>query len=384
MKQQKLIGCSGGNVESGSVDEFGILTLLLTDGSEVLIDLSTLLDDNDTVSILTSLNTGNEIASHNDGNGNITPINETITSLSILGDTLTYSDEQGNNTNIDLSLYLDDTNLAYLINGTVDVNGIATFNRDDATSFTVDFSNLLNTNDIDYISNVQLTGNNLVFTGQGNAFSSSVDLSSFLDNVNLSRLVSGSVNGAGLLTMVRDDATNFSIDLSSLLDNTDTLSSLSSVNSGKVIASHNDGNGNNTDIEETVTNLSISSNILTYVNENGISQNIDLSLYLDDTNLSRLVSGTLDNNGLATFVRDDATEFTVDFSNLVLTWEYFVLNWSTNPTFNTNITGGRVFDYTLNGVTRYRFIPIPYNATGDAFYSSFDGTNLTGLIITRG
>ncbi len=42
---------------------------------------------------------------------------------------------------------------------------------------------------------------------------------------------------------------------------------------------------------------------------------VDLSLYLDDTNLSRLVSGTLDGGtGIATFTRDDASTFTVDFS----------------------------------------------------------------------
>lgn len=51
--------------------------------------------------------------------------------------------------------------------------------------------------------------------------------------------------------------------------------------------------------------------------KDGISiQEIDLTSYIDDTNLSRLISGTVDGNGLATFVRDDASEFTVDLSNL--------------------------------------------------------------------
>jgi len=44
---------------------------------------------------------------------------------------------------------------------------------------------------------------------------------------------------------------------------------------------------------------------------------IDLSQYIDDTNLARLVSGTLDNQtGIATFTRDDATTFDVDLSAL--------------------------------------------------------------------
>jgi len=52
--------------------------------------------------------------------------------------------------------------------------------------------------------------------------------------------------------------------------------------------------------------------------ENGIVINTeDLSLYLDDTNLSRIVSGVLDGGtGIATFTRDDTTDFTIDFSPL--------------------------------------------------------------------
>ena len=68
---------------------------------------------------------------------------ETTTSLSISGNILTYTDEDGNTTNIDLSIYLDDTNLARLVNGTLDsTTGIATFSRDDGSTFDVDFSSL--------------------------------------------------------------------------------------------------------------------------------------------------------------------------------------------------------------------------------------------------
>ncbi|REH56249.1 hypothetical protein C7448_101287 [Tenacibaculum gallaicum] len=43
---------------------------------------------------------------------------------------------------------------------------------------------------------------------------------------------------------------------------------------------------------------------------------IDLTAYLDNTNLAQLVSGTVDANGLATFTRDDNSTFTVDLSSL--------------------------------------------------------------------
>lgn len=71
-------------------------------------------------------------------------------------------------------------------------------------------------------------------------------------------------------------------------------------------------------IDETTTSLSLSSNILTYTDEDGVATNIDLSLYLDDTNLSRIVSGVLNpTTGIVTFTRDDSSTFTIDFSPLL-------------------------------------------------------------------
>jgi len=69
---------------------------------------------------------------------------------------------------------------------------------------------------------------------------------------------------------------------------------------------------------ETTTSLSINANVLTYTDEDGTDTDIDLSLYLDDSNLARLVSGSVDaGTGIATFTRDDATTFTVDMSSLL-------------------------------------------------------------------
>jgi len=69
---------------------------------------------------------------------------ETVTSLAFSANTLTYTDEDGNDTALDLSLYLDDTNLARLTSGTIDnTTGVATFTRDDSTTFTIDMSAFL-------------------------------------------------------------------------------------------------------------------------------------------------------------------------------------------------------------------------------------------------
>ena len=104
---------------------------------------------------LTSLSYANDTLTYTDEDGTSTDINlagfnETLTSLSIASNILTYTDEDGTETDIDLSLYLDDTNLARLTSGTLDgATGIATFTRDDATTFTVDFSDLLDDTDTD-------------------------------------------------------------------------------------------------------------------------------------------------------------------------------------------------------------------------------------------
>jgi len=108
---------------------------------------------------------------------------------------------------------------------------------------------------------------------------------------------------------------------------------------------------------ETVTSLSIVNNILTYTDENGTDTDIDLSLYLDDTNLSRLTSGTVDGlTGIATFTRDDATTFTVDFSDLLnITLADLSVTQNSasgNGTLEYNNTTG-VFTYTPPDLSGY-------------------------------
>ena len=70
--------------------------------------------------------------------------------------------------------------------------------------------------------------------------------------------------------------------------------------------------------EESTLALNTATNMLTHTSNQGTITNLDLSLYLDDTNLARLVNGTLDSvTGIATFERDDATTFTLDLSSLL-------------------------------------------------------------------
>ena len=73
--------------------------------------------------------------------------------------------------------------------------------------------------------------------------------------------------------------------------------------------------GAQVNVDDVVTSLALASNILTYTDELGADTDLDLSLYLDDSNLARLTSGSLDAaTGVATFTRDDASTFTIDMS----------------------------------------------------------------------
>lgn len=139
-------------------------------------------------SIITNTVTGNRIATHDDGTSNTIDINETITSLTIVGNILNFTDESGTVTPIDLSVYIDDTNLARLVAGSVDAAGIATFTRDDTTTFTVDFSTLF-------------------------------------DDTNLARITSGSVVGTNLV-LNRDDTTSITIDINSLINHTHLIADI--------------------------------------------------------------------------------------------------------------------------------------------------------------
>jgi len=80
---------------------------------------------------------------------------DVLTELKLNANKLAYVDEEGNTTEIDLSIYIDDTNLARLTEGTLDgETGIGTFKRDDDSTFTVDFSALLDDTRVEVIDNL--------------------------------------------------------------------------------------------------------------------------------------------------------------------------------------------------------------------------------------
>lgn len=66
---------------------------------------------------------------------------------------------------------------------------------------------------------------------------------------------------------------------------------------------------------ETTTSLSVVGTDLKYTDEEGTVTTIPLATYLDDTNLSRIVSGQYDaNTNSLVFTRDDSSSFSIDAS----------------------------------------------------------------------
>lgn len=68
---------------------------------------------------------------------------------------------------------------------------------------------------------------------------------------------------------------------------------------------------------DTLVSGTVNAGVLNLVLDSGAIIPIDVSSLLDDTNLSRTVSGAVDGSGQAVFTRDDNTTFTVDMSSFL-------------------------------------------------------------------
>lgn len=69
-----------------------------------------------------------------------------------------------------------------------------------------------------------------------------------------------------------------------------------------------------------------------------------------------------------------------EVAHVPLKWIDYVFQYE--PNTETTVTGGSVIQYTAE-TTVYRFIPEPYVYADDAFYSSFDGTTFSNLLVRR-
>lgn len=66
-----------------------------------------------------------------------------------------------------------------------------------------------------------------------------------------------------------------------------------------------------------------------------------------------------------------------------LKWIDYVTAFSSEPTLSLDNASGQVYSYLYNsgGTTLYRFIAA--DNSEDAFYTTFDGTNVSGLVVSK-
>lgn len=133
---------------------------------------------------------------------------ETVTTLTQGVNSFTYTNEDGIATTVDLSVYIDDTNLARLVSGTLAPSGIATFTRDDSTTFTLDLSPLFDDTNLSRITSGNITGSNLILTRD--------------DSTTLSIDISGLATQAALTTHINDTNNPHNTNLLNLTDVTST------------------------------------------------------------------------------------------------------------------------------------------------------------------
>jgi len=97
--------------------------------------------------------------------------------------------------------------------------------------------------------------------------------------------------------------------------------------------------------------------------------------------------GTAPDDGTGDTLRDAFDKTNDNFDELysfdALSWTRLATTWDTPPTLNSVVTmpaPGSIYEYTLDTVTRYRFVPTTYSAAQDAFYGE---VGLTTLIVAR-
>ena len=151
-----------------------------------------------------------------------------------------------------------------------------------------------------------------------------------------------------------ENATNVSVNSSD--GNDDVINAVSGTKAGVMLPAQKtklDGiaAGAQVNVDDVLTSLALATNILTYTDEAGNDTDIDLSLYLDDSNLARLTSGSLNGTtGEATFTRSDATTFTIDMSDLL---DAITLNntlTSTSTTEGLTAAQGKVLKDLIDGL----------------------------------
>ena len=160
----------------------------------------------------------------------------------------------------------------------------------------VNGTTLLGAGDIDLSTNFVLNGNTLEYT----------NIDGTVQTVPVVSSVAGRDGAVTLSSSDLTDIANIQADIDSKQPTLVSGSNIKTLNGNSLV-----GSGNIV----FQTDLTLSNNILYFTNTDGLIQEIDLTLFLDDSNLARITQGVYDNTTKTLiFSRDDNSTFSVDAS----------------------------------------------------------------------
>ncbi|MDA8693526.1 hypothetical protein N9L92_05625, partial [Saprospiraceae bacterium] len=353
-------------------------------------------DLGDLVSEVTDLNVGeNQIAEHVSGDGTTTAINETITNITMVDNLITYTKEDGTTDVLDLSNYVssatqdqtghligthvsaDGTVTRYeeTVTGITINGGLITYSKEDGTTDVLDLSGFVSEATQDNTGH--LIGTHLSADGTLTRFEETVTALAYVDattsieytdengdvqtvslagllssanDLNDGHLIAQHVDANGVTTDIEETVTELGFNsttnqieytdengIVNPVDLGDLVSEVNDQNDGNLIATHVSGDGTSTSIEETITEISMVDNLITYTKEDGTTDVLDLSNYVSSatqdqtghligthvsadgtvTRYEETVTGISINGGTITYNKEDGTTDVLDLSGFV-------------------------------------------------------------------
>lgn len=321
---------------------------LINDGSNNELPFITI--DDIIIPVLNSLNNGNTIANFNNGAA-ITPINETVTNLTIVGNNLEYTNEIGEITRLEFSELQLPTTLAD------DGQGTLVFTDKDGTTTTIEKARLVDNGD-----------GTFTFVNGNNGDEVEINVNNYsITNTTEGHLVATFTDSTGATTNIAETITTMR----------DTITD------GNPIAEYLNENGESTTLNESITELTVNGNDISFVNEVG---NVT-SFVLPDTG-SEVVETTtsiVDNtDGTFSYTNEVGDTVNVNKASLIDNGNgtYTFLNanddgiqFSTSGVFSEITEGGNT------GIRRTDFIASRYGNIGN---EAVDFTISTLASTTRG
>src|SRR5690606_20196909 len=244
--------------------------------------------------------------------------------VSLSGNVLTLSNGTGADTTVDLSGYLDNTDNQNLTGATIDGNNILTIGIENGDAVTVDLSGFMDNTDNQNLTGATIDGSNILTIGIENGDAVTVDLSGYLDNTDNQELsIVGdqlSIDGGNTVTLPTADGTEtkvtagtnvtvsgdgsiydpYLVGVASLddadSDPTNEIQDVASADGSVTITrtvndfdlSVNFPANNDNSATNELQDLELTSDILTLTNPATGGNQVDLSVYMDNTDNQEL------------------------------------------------------------------------------------------------